>query len=70
MNNPISVKQQNKTCFRAWYHHKRRVRKKNYARAHRNLEIWMGFKNKKINLIRAKKLTEWRQPLWILARGF
>ena len=70
MNNPQSVKMFNHTCMRGWFHHKRRVRKKNYARAHRTLEIWMGVKNRKINLICAKKLTGWREPLWYLVNGY
>ena len=39
INNYKFVKMFNKTCFRAWYHHKRRVRKKNYARAQRMLDL-------------------------------
>lgn len=69
-SNPQSIHMFNKTCMRGWFHHKRKVRKKNYARAHRSLEIWMGVKNRKINLIRAKKLTEWREPLWYLVNGY
>ena len=70
MNNPQSVEMFNHTCTRGWFHHKRRVRKKNYARAHRVLEIWIGVKNRKINLIRAKKLTGWRESEWYLVKGY
>jgi len=70
INNHQSVKMFKHTCMRGLFHHKRRVRKKNYARAHRNLEMWMGAKNRKINLIRAKKLTGWREPEWYLVRGY
>lgn len=70
INNPKLVKMFNATCMRAWFHKRKRIRKKNYARAHRNLEIWMGAKNKKINLIRAKKLTGWREPEWYLVKGY
>ena len=69
-SNIKSVRMFNQTCERGWFHHKRKVRKKNYARAHRSLEIWMGVKNRKINLIRAKKLTGWREPLWYLVNGY
>lgn len=70
MNNDQSLKMFNHTCMRGWFHHKRRVRKKNYARAHRSFEIWTGVKNRKINLIRAKKLTGRREPLWFLVNSY
>ena len=70
ISNAQSVKMFNHTYMRSCFHHKRRVRKKNYARAHRSLEIFMGVKNRKINLIRAKKLIGWREPDWYLVRGY
>jgi len=69
-SNIQSLKMFNNACRLSWFHHKRRVRKKNHARIHRSLEIFMGVKNRKINLIRAKKLTGWREPLWYLVKGY
>lgn len=39
INNPKLVKMFNATCMRAWYHKRKRVRKKNYARAQRMLDV-------------------------------
>ena len=70
LDNNQSLRMFNRTCMRGWFHHKRRIRKKNYARAHRSLEIFMGVKNRRVNLIRAKKLTGWRETEWYLVKGY
>ena len=39
INNLKFVKMFNATCMRAWYHKRKRIRKKNYARAQRMLDV-------------------------------
>lgn len=39
INNPKFVKMFNATCMRAWYHKRKKIRKKNYARAQRMLDV-------------------------------
>ena len=59
-SNLQSIRMFNKTCMRGWFHHKRKVRKKNYARAQRLLKIWTGygpFRKEKIKIKRARKLN-------------
>jgi hypothetical protein len=39
INNPKFVKMFNATCARAWHHKRERIRKKNYTRAQRMLDV-------------------------------
>ena len=60
-SNIKSVRMFNQTCERGWFHHKRKIRKKNYARAQRLLKIWMDygpFGKEKIKVKRARKLSQ------------
>ena len=70
-SNPRSLQMFNKTCMRGWFHRKRKVRKKNYARAQRLLKIWIDYKlfrKEKIKIKRARKLSrfEGRQETWFM----
>jgi len=58
-SNPRSIRMFNQTCMRGWFHHKRKVRKKNYARAQRLLKIWMDYRpegKEKIKIKRARQI--------------
>ena len=55
INNPKSVKMFNNTCMRGWFHHKKRIRKKNYHRAQKLLYNSMKIKHPSRQILRMKE---------------